>query len=61
MKSHLLSPFALICLALLIMTAGCRTDSGRLESALEAAGPNRAQLEAVMAHYADSPENQAAA
>ncbi|MBD5376185.1 MAG: hypothetical protein HDR77_12030 [Bacteroides sp.] len=61
MKSHLLSPFALICLALLIMTAGCRTDSGRLESALEAAGPNRAQLEAVMAHYADSPEKQAAA
>lgn len=61
MKPNLFTRIALICLALLLMTAACRTESGRLDSALEAAGSNRAQLEAVIAHYADSPEKQAAA
>lgn len=61
MKPCLLPRLALILLILLLMTAACRTDSGRLDAALKSAGSNRAELEAVIAHYADSPEKQAAA
>ncbi len=47
--------------AMLLLAAACGSRHADLDAALEASGPNRAELEAVLAHYADHPEKLAAA